>query len=187
MASLDAALSSLTLWNHHRDTIERVHARFHADPDVIGLLLTGSLAHGFATASSDVDIVIVIGDDAWRRRRDAVSLTYFDQSLATYDGGYVDGKYVSPAFLRDVAERGADATRWGYEGARILFTRDAALAPLLASIVAFPLDQQADRRERFTAQLLAWGWYAQQGLEKGDPVCGRSPSRASCCSPAGWS
>jgi predicted nucleotidyltransferase len=169
MATVESALAGMTIWPHHTDTIQRVSDHFEADPGVRALLLTGSLAHGFATGSSDVDIVVVLDDDEWERRRDATSLTYLNHDLATYEGGYVDGKFVSLPFLRDVADRGGDATRWGYDGARILFTRTPELAPLLDAVVAFPRAEQASRRTRFAAQLLAWRWYGEQGREKGDP------------------
>ncbi len=169
MTRLDAALAGPALWPHQRTTIDRVHAHFAADPTVVALLLTGSIAHGFATAASDVDIVIVVGPDEWERRRAATALTYLNHDLATYAGGYVDGKFVSLPFLRDVAERGGDATRWGYEGARVLFTRDPELPAVLSDVVSFPTALRSERRARFVAQLLAWRWYGEQGVDKGDP------------------
>lgn len=168
MTRLDDALAGLTLWPHHRETIEAVVRRFETDPVVEAVLLGGSLVHGFATERSDVDIVIVVTPEEHARRAPIPALTFYDEGLATYDGGYVDGKFVSTDFLRGVAERGGDATRWGYENARILFSRDSALPELLDAIVAFPAAEQAERMTRFTAQVLAWQWYYEQGLDKGD-------------------
>lgn len=169
MTTPDDALAGLELWPHHRDTIARTAAHFRAQPEVVGLLLGGSLAHGFATAASDVDIVIVVTPEEFARREAATSLTFLSHDLATYAGGYVDGKYVSTDFLRDVAERGADATRWGYDNARILFTHDPGLGELLERVVRYPVEHAAERRERFVAQLIAWRWYHDQGVQKGDP------------------
>jgi predicted nucleotidyltransferase len=169
MTTLDDALAGLRLWPHHLDTLRRTAAHLEAQPEVVALLLAGSLAHGFATAASDVDIVIVVTPQELRRREAATALTFLSHDLATYEGGYVDGKYVSVDFLRDVAERAGDATRWGYDGARIVFTREPGLAELLAQVVRYPTELVADRRERFVAQLLAWRWYHAQGCEKGDP------------------
>lgn len=169
MTTLQDALAGLQLWPHHVDTIRRTAAHFEAQPDVVGLLLGGSLAHGFATEASDVDIVIVVTQDDFARREASTSLTFLSHELATYDGGYVDGKFVSLDFLRDVAERAGDATRWGYDSARIVFTRDPELAELLERVVRYPAELAAERRERFVAQLLAWRWYHSQGFQKGDP------------------
>jgi hypothetical protein len=37
---------------------------------------------------------------------------------------------------------------------------------LLADIVRFPVEQKADRLQRFGAQLLAWRWYHSEGIKK---------------------
>src|SRR5690606_29601800 len=96
---------------------------FSAQPDVEALLLTGSLAHGFGTEASDVDIVIVVPHDEFERRLAVPDTGFVSHDLSTYEGGYVDGKFVSRRFLDDVASRGDDATRWGYQDARVLFSR----------------------------------------------------------------
>ena len=49
---------------HHRAAVERVTERLRADPEVQALLLAGSIAHGFAREDSDVDLLVVVGDDA---------------------------------------------------------------------------------------------------------------------------
>ncbi|MDM7854416.1 nucleotidyltransferase domain-containing protein [Cellulomonas alba] len=169
MTTLEDALAGLQLWPHHVETIRRTAEHLEAQPDVVALLLGGSLAHGFAIEGSDVDIVIVVTEEEFARREASTSLTFLSHDLATYEGGYVDGKYVSLEFLRDVADRAGDATRWGYDNARIVFTRDPELADLLARVVRYPAERVAERRERFVAQLLAWRWYHDQGFQKGDP------------------
>ena len=47
---------------HHEAAIERVVAQLRADPEVKALLLAGSIAHGFQSADSDVDLLIVVSD-----------------------------------------------------------------------------------------------------------------------------
>lgn len=166
---LDSSLTGLKLWPHHLDTIRRTIAHFEAVDGVEALLLGGSLAHGFATAESDVDIVIVVTDDEFRRRLAVPDIGFWSDELSTWEGGYVDGKFVSRAFLAEIAARGDDATRWGYQDARILFSRDDGLADTIAGIVAFPEAEADERLTRFAAQLLAWQWYHGQGWDKQDP------------------
>lgn len=169
MTDLDAALAGLTIWPQQVETVRRTVEHFAADGGVVALLLTGSIAHGFATAESDVDVVIVLPQEEHGERWAAKSLTFLSHDLATYEGGYVDGKYVSTSLLDAISLHGGDATRWGYEGARILFSRDERVARLLPSIVRFPEADKESRRERFAAQLLAWRWYHEQGVGKSDP------------------
>src|SRR5690606_24391946 len=83
----------VTLAPHHLATCRNVVAEFEGRPEVLAVLLAGSIAHGYARPDSDVDIAIVVTPEELDRRAAAGRLTYFDQSLATWEGGYVDGKY----------------------------------------------------------------------------------------------
>ena len=112
-----------TLLEHHRATIERATARLRARDDVLGVLVGGSIAHGFATATSDVDLLIVVSDAEWDRRLATGDTTELDRESATYEGGYVDCKYTSLAFIRDVAERGSETTRFAFDGVTVAWSR----------------------------------------------------------------
>lgn len=147
---------------HHVETIERVTAHFRGQPEVEALLLVGSLAHGFANEGSDVDIAIVISDAAYERRRAADELLYLSLELATYPGGYVDGKYVSQSFLDAVEARGSEPARYAFAHARVLFGKDGALAQQLERIARYPREGKELRMRRFHGQLEAWHWYTTQ-------------------------
>src|SRR5688572_17788720 len=116
---------------HHDETIERVRAHFGAQPEVLALLLVGSLAHGFANEGSDVDIAILVSDEEYARRRAADDLLFLSLELASYAGGYVDGKYVSPSFLDAVEARGSEPARYAFAHARVLFSRQEGVAEQL--------------------------------------------------------
>ncbi len=150
---------------HHADTIANLVRELEADPDILALLLGGSLAHGFARPDSDVDVALVLTDAAMARQRAAGKLHYNNRALCTYDG-YIDGKYMDLAFLRLVAARGSDPIRYAFEGNRVLFSRVPELAALLAQIVRYPVAEQAERTRRFAAQLLAWRWYYSEGVRQ---------------------
>lgn len=151
---------------HHAATVANLTAQMEADPSVLALVLGGSLAHGFAREDSDVDVTILVSSDEYERRVRVNRLHHNDRSVVTYDGGYIDGKYVDLAFLRRVAEHGSDPARFAYANAQVLFTREPALEAVLAEITRYPIEQQAERTERFAAQLLAWRWYFSQSVEK---------------------
>lgn len=150
---------------HHVQSIQNVVAAFENDPEVVALLLGGSLAHGFARPDSDIDISIVVGAGDFEIRKREQRLHYVSHTLCTYPG-YVDGKYVDEGFLRLVAERGSDPARYAFDGARILFSRVAGLEGVLADIGRYPVAQKRARIERFTAQLLAWRWYHSEALRQ---------------------
>lgn len=94
------------MYAHHRETIERVTDKLKADPEVLAVIVGGSIAHGFATETSDVDILIVVPEEKYEKRFQDDRLHYFDEVSATYSGGYVDGKYICLDFMKKVARMG---------------------------------------------------------------------------------
>lgn len=151
---------------HHVETIERVSAHFEAQPEVEALLLVGSLAHGFASEGSDVDIAIVVSDAEYERRRAADELLFLSFELAPYPGGYVDGKYVSQGFLDAVEARGSEPARYAFAHARVLFGKDGGLWQQLERIARYPREGKDLRMRRFRAQLEAWHWYTTQAARQ---------------------
>ncbi len=153
---------------HHREAIDRVAARFGRDPEVVALLLGGSIAHGYATPKSDVDILIVVSDEAYERRKSANALLFYDKELAGYDDGYVDGKYISADYLRLVAEKGNEPTRYAFKDSRVLFSRADEIPALVTRAASFPLASKESNSIRFYAQIHAWKWHFYEGLCHGN-------------------
>jgi hypothetical protein len=151
---------------HHAETIQRTTDYFAAQSNVVGLLLAGSLAHGFATPASDVDVMILVSDAEHRERLQNAGTCFFSRELCTYPDGYVDGKYTSLAYLADVEARGSEPARFAFQHALVLFSREASLNGRLANIARYPTEEKDARLWRFQAQFEAWQWYCAQGLEK---------------------
>ena len=170
---------------HHLDTIERVKAHFESDPHVHAVMVGGSLAHGFGKPESDVDIQIVIGEHDYAARLETGDLTFFSRELATYEGGYVDGKYTTAEFIGEVARRGSEPARFAYADARLIFCRDESISDLIVSAARYPIENKVERIVRFNAQLEAWHWFVSEAVSTTTPTCSTSPSRSSSSSAAG--
>lgn len=154
----------MTLFAHHSASIENVRQHFAAQPGVEAVLLGGSIAHGYARATSDVDILILLPEAEFERRRQQQDLSFFNAELCTYEGGYVDGKFTALSFLTRVAEMGSEPARYAFQDAKILLSRVPDLPALLAAITRYPQEHKLDRMTRFLAQLEAWHWYSHQAL-----------------------
>src|SRR5215216_7699719 len=109
------------MFEHHEAAIARVVEKFSVDPSILAILLGGSIAHGFETATSDVDIMLVVSDHELADRSARFATTFSDVELAGYEGGYIDVKYVSPGFIIEVGARGSEPSRFAFAGARVLF------------------------------------------------------------------
>jgi hypothetical protein len=154
------------MYTHHEESVARTTEHFNKDAEVLALLLGGSIAHGFAAPASDVDVLMVLSDADHERRRARGEVMFYDPSLCTYEGGYVDGKYLSVSFLKNVAASGSEPARFAFKDARVLFSRVDGLDDLLQAITRYPVERKADRIRRFYAQLEAWHWYAHEGLKR---------------------
>lgn len=150
------------MYPHHQQALDRITASFSADPNVLGILLVGSIAHGFACPDSDVDIMLVVSDAQHAERAEAGTLTDFNLDLCSYDGGYVDIKYVCPGLMARVGADGSEPARFAFEGAQMAFSRDARIAQLLTRIARYPIERKVDNLRRFFAQLKAWRWYCDE-------------------------
>ena len=156
------------MFPHHAETIRRTAEFFSSDASVSGLLLGGSIAHGFQTAESDVDVMILVSDEDHRERMRTGRTCFFSRELCVYEGGYVDGKYTSEAFLNEVRAKGSEPARFAFQDAKVLFARNADISSVLRDIARYPTAEKAARIWRFQAQFEAWNWYTGEALKRGN-------------------
>lgn len=157
------------MYKHHAETIDRVTQKLKAREEILALLVGGSIAHGFAAEDSDVDIMIVVADEEYERRAAAGDLAYWEKESCTYEAGYIDGKYISPAFMREVARHGSEPARFAFHDAIVAYTRLPEIEELIAAIVRYPLAEKAGKLKSFCAQFEAWHWYCGEALKRDDP------------------
>lgn len=88
--------------------------------------------------------------------------------VTTYPGGYLDGKYSSPSFIKKVAEMGSEPARWAFDGAQVLFNRNEgrALEEAIRAAPVYTAAEKSDRQRRFRAQLEIWAWYTTEAIKK---------------------
>lgn len=153
---------------HHSQSIQNVKEYFQRDPEVLALLLSGSIAHGFQSATSDVDIMIFVSEADHQKRSQTGQLHFFNRDLCTYEGGYVDGKYLSINFVKQVLEKGSEPARFAFDGCKVLFSRVEGFEEDICIIAQYPLSEKAERIKRFYAQFEAWHWYCGEALAKGN-------------------
>ncbi len=77
---------------------------FRKDEEILAVILAGSIAHGFEREDSDIDVMLIISEENYKKRFTAGDINYYNQELCDFDGGYVDGKYITLDFLRKVSE-----------------------------------------------------------------------------------
>jgi hypothetical protein len=157
------------MYEHHEASIQKVVEYFRTVPEVEALILGGSIAHGFASADSDIDLMIIVADREYEERLRDGRLQFFDNQSCTYDGGYAEGKYLGLEMLRKLAESGSEPARFAFLDSRVLLSRIDTLDDTIRAITRYPAEHKAERMRRFYAQFEVWNWYANEGLRLNDP------------------
>lgn len=153
---------------HHQQTIERVTEHFRADPTVLALIIGGSVAKGWESETSDVDILLVVSAEEFARRVAAGQQLYFTRDFCDYEGGYVDGKFLDVAFLEEVAEHGNEIARAAFYGTKIAFSRDPQIDALIQRIPVYPEAARDARLKAFYSEVVVGNWFMQEACKRGD-------------------
>lgn len=155
---------------HHEDTLAAYAAEVRGDDDALALVVTGSVALGTERPDSDVDVYLVVTDEAFDRAASEQALSFVRHDVASYDGGYVDVKLASPSYLTAAVERANDPARASFVGARVHWSEFAGLEALLDSITTIAEAEWARRKDSFAAQMRLYaGYFLPQGAQLDDP------------------
>ena len=115
---------------HHQEAL-RILPQKCRKRGCLGLIIAGSIAHGFAAADADVDIMIVVSQEEYERRYNEKKLVYYERESCNYEGGYIDGKYISVDYIKEVAKYGSEPEKFAFKDAYIAFSRIPGLEELI--------------------------------------------------------
>lgn len=156
------------MYTHHKIAIEEATNKLKEQDDVLGVVLGGSVAHGYAIENSDIDIMIVYSDEEYEKCLKTGDIGYFDTDSTDYEGGYVDGKATSAAFIKKVAEMGSEPAKFAYKDAIVTFDRLGGLEELVRAASRYPVERKKENIEKFYAQFQTWRWYYYEALKRGN-------------------
>ncbi|MDL2206855.1 nucleotidyltransferase domain-containing protein [Eubacteriales bacterium OttesenSCG-928-N13] len=147
------------MYPHHIESIEKMKQYFEKDPEVLGLILGGSVAQGRERPDSDLDGMVIVSPETYQRicRENRQAECIFGES--TYEAGYFDVKYMTMDYLRAAAERGSDPTRNSFRKSRVLFSRIDGLEDVVARISLYPVEKKQERIDLFYSILNMEGHY----------------------------
>jgi len=154
---------------HHEQTIDAFTASQALRPEVLGVVIIGSVARGDERPDSDVDVYLVITDEAYAAAAQSGAVAYVSDVGVSYEGGYVDVKLASPHYLTEAADHGDDPTRASFDAGRVSLDRRGDLTGLVARMGALPDEVWAARIRAYRAQLSLYGdYFLPQAYGRGD-------------------
>ncbi|MBZ0284579.1 MAG: nucleotidyltransferase domain-containing protein [Anaerolineae bacterium] len=156
----------IDLLPHHRQTIDHITNHFRADPRYRALLIGGSIVKGLARPDSDVDVMLITTDEEYTRLSQERDFTFYRPELSTYEGGYVDGKFLNHQFLLDAAQRGSEPTRWSFKNAIVAYSDIPDLEDTLQQIAQYQLHEQEAKIRSFYGQLFIMHWFVREAEKR---------------------
>jgi hypothetical protein len=158
------------MYPQHERALAKAQDRLLQTSDILAILLGGSIAKHSERPDSDVDLIVVVTDEDYARRRAAHQVGFLWTDVADYAGGYVEGRFISRRFLLDAAERGSEPTRHSFTGVTALHCTDAAITAALPRIPVYPEHDRQRRIESFYAQCMLYRWFFwPEGVRRNDP------------------
>ncbi|MBW4080647.1 hypothetical protein [Paenibacillus sp. S150] len=154
---------------HHKQTLEMLVRKLEPDPACLAAITSGSVALGQAKPASDVDVHLLVTDEAYEEYSKNNTLSYVDREVSTYEGGYADIKVINLRFLELAATQGNEPTRYAFTGSEVLFSRIPGLDELVARIPVYPEQNREQNLQDFSAQIHLYAFYfAKEAAKKND-------------------
>ena len=156
---------------HHEEAIAGYVARSSEQAETLAVIVTGSLARGTEREDSDIDLYLLVTEEAWDAAYREKRLMFTETEGVGYPGGYLDIKLATLSYLDDAADRGDDPVRDSFAHSRIAFSRIDDLRERLDRASVVPDETWATRTASFVAQVrLHGGYFLVQGFEAGDAL-----------------
>ena len=153
---------------HHKKAIESLTENLEKDNRYLAVIITGSVAKGSEREDSDIDIVLVVTDEEFEKRKKRNRLIYFDNQVCDYPGGYIDGKIVDYPYLKLVAERGTEPARDAFRGAILAFSKIPELEDVLKQIPVYQISEKNEKIKKFVAQFEIANWFMKEAERRND-------------------
>jgi len=154
------------MYDHHKKAIEAITNKLKSRDDVQGIIIGGSVAHGFANEQSDIDLMLVLSDEDYEKALKSGDINYFETEATPYDGGYVDGKCTSVDYIKKVAEFGSEPAKFAFKDAFVSYAKMDGLDQLVADASKYPIERKNENMEKFYTQFEAWKWYYYEGAKR---------------------
>ncbi|QDU34843.1 Nucleotidyltransferase domain protein [Poriferisphaera corsica] len=149
-----AKVESRVQYEHHRLALAAGVRRVLAIAEgvgeqVVAVYLGGSIAKGRERVDSDVDLMVVLDEASWERRRVArdVSFIWFD-ILPGWEN-YAEGRYVPVGYVERVMAEGSEPAMNGVDGVMCVWGQD-----VLGEVTGvYARDRHEEKMASFWAQL----------------------------------
>jgi len=158
------------MYKNHIKAIEKFVTSIENNPNILAVIVAGSIAQGRAKRNSDIDLYLVLSDKEHNKRSAKKDHLFYTKEFCDYKDGYFDGKCIDYQHLIDAAKMGSEPTRSSFAGAYVAHTKIGNLKKLLKKITTYPEKERKEKLLRFKAQLVAFNsYFIRQAEKRNDP------------------
>ncbi|MDR0272298.1 MAG: nucleotidyltransferase domain-containing protein [Clostridiales bacterium] len=134
------------MYEHHKESIEKMIEHYRENPEIVALFLVGSVATETAREDSDIDGVAIVAKEIVDRKRQNEGTEECVHGKCTYPAGYFNIHYMSKEDLIRLGESGSEPMRNLFNCFQTLYSDDPELPKLAEKIPIFQ-DEEADRKK----------------------------------------
>ncbi|MEL7473043.1 MAG: nucleotidyltransferase domain-containing protein [Planctomycetota bacterium] len=162
------------IWPHQRRVIDRYVEHAEREGEALAVIMGGSIAKGWHAETSDVDLMVFMSNEDYKRRRADGTICVWAPEFADYEGGAADIKHLDVAYLEQAAASANEPTRAAFVGATVEYARGdpAPYEALVQRIATYPREGVDDRIASYIAQVVAMRWYAGEAHKRSDEYLG---------------
>jgi predicted nucleotidyltransferase len=143
--------------------------RLHqSNPENIALIICGSVARKEAREDSDVDLYLVVTEEAMERVSQTKSYFYGSWDPNKFFGIEIDGKIIGMRFLREAVLRANDPTRVSFQDAYTAFSHSPEVDELIKEIYRYPEWEQENRIKAFYAYVKHYRYIGESAFRQGN-------------------
>ncbi len=148
--------------------LDKLYKLHHGNPDAIALIICGSIARKEERNDSDIDLYLVVTDEAFEKVERTKSYFYGTWDPNEFFGVGIDGKIVGMRFLREAVTHASDPTRVSFQSAYTLFSRSPEIDELIGKIPVYPEREHEERIRAFYAYVKQCRYIGEDAFKQGN-------------------
>lgn len=141
------------MYAHHQKAIENLKMYFEGKPDILGVVLGGSVAKGLERPDSDIDAMVIVTPQRYAQLISQRRTVETISGYCDYEGGYFDIKYMTKEYLEAAADHGSEPTRNSFLHSWCVLANDPEIPGLVSKIPIFQKQEKEEKQAAFYAIL----------------------------------
>lgn len=126
---------------------------------ILGIFVAGSIAKGQEREDSDVDLIVVVNDHAYKQLEINGNTSFLWHDLCDYKNGYVEGMIYGGSIIEHAVHHASEPTRNAFIGCFPIYKTNDDIENTVRKIPVYPEHGHDEKIFSFVSQLQLWRWF----------------------------